>query len=874
MLLFLYVILLINRPVVKETRKVVEPSVLAILVDDSLSMSVRDVDPSGAPSTRPAATIVSAGTQPSAPDPDSPTRLEAVIHLLAGPDQAVIRKLAEVHTIHFYSFDRDAHEFASTAPGGDRLPGGKGKGDAKGDAKGEGKDGKEGSATADGKAAGEPNAPADGAPSGGITPALVKSIRGLKPEGQSTRVVQSLTTVLDSLQGQRLAGVVVITDARETPEPTPQAVIDRLHRYNVPIYPVAVGSEKSPQNINLEEVNIQPSVFKDDIVTATLKVVATGYEPKHKVTLRLRDRKTGRPLARRLENKLTPGQPAKEVPAVANVQLDDGQEVTKVLEFTAPNVGPLEVEAVADFQEGELRKDDNTLTPTVDVVDATINVLYVDGYPRWEYRYIKNEMIRDPTVDISCVLVSSRATQKEIDEGRAFSQEGDDALPYLLKEPEPQNPKRTRQRTAEILAKDPKATHGSVFPGRVQSIPQTMEELLKYDVVLFGDVDARQFSDRELQMISDFVEKKGGGFGMVAGPQYSPIAYRNSPIEAVLPVNISHVTPEDPGREYKDGWRPVVTNEGKTGEAATIFQFINDPEHPEENDRYLRGVARDPATGKDVEGGWPPVFWFCQGVLPKGTSLVYAEHPFATGPNGRKTPVLVLGRYGAGRTMFSGIDDSWRWRFYTGEGVFDTYWVQQLRYLARSKKLGQRKMTFETNKGIEGKYEQGEDVTVRLKVLDPTVLQQMPPQIRADVVDKDNKDRPLPPVTLLRQETPPDLYSATFSAGSTGSFVVTVRPGGGQAPMEARYTVNVPQRELSRPALDPDLLAKLAPSAQIIRLQDAREKLADPDLIKSAARTSLVTPPGVPLWNKWRALAIFVLLLTAEWVLRKVFGML
>ena len=46
-----------------------------------------------------------------------------------------------------------------------------------------------------------------------------------------------------------------------------------------------------------------------------------------------------------------------------------------------------------------------------------------------------------------------------------------------------------------------------------------MDELMKYDVVLFGDVDPRQFTDRQLQMVSDFVNKKGGGFGMIAGPR-------------------------------------------------------------------------------------------------------------------------------------------------------------------------------------------------------------------------------------------------------------------------------------------------------------------------------------------------------------------
>src|SRR5205814_3449578 len=106
---------------------------------------------------------------------------------------------------------------------------------------------------------------------------------------------------------------------------------------------------------------------------------------------------------------------------------------------------------------------------------------YVAGYPRWEYRYIKNEMIRDKTVDISCLLTSADPS---------FKQEGDQA-------------------------------HDN-FPGPITRFPESIEELLAYDVVLFGDVDPRQFSDAQLQLITDFVAKRGGGFGMVAGSRYSP----------------------------------------------------------------------------------------------------------------------------------------------------------------------------------------------------------------------------------------------------------------------------------------------------------------------------------------------------------------
>src|SRR5439155_23581737 len=87
--------------------------------------------------------------------------------------------------------------------------------------------------------------------------------------------------------------------------------------------------------------------------------------------------------------------------------------------------------------------------------------------------------------------------------------------------------------------------------------------------------------------------------------------------------------------------------------------------------------------------------------------------------------------------MFSAIDDSWRWRFYTGESVFDTYWIQQLRYLARSKKLGQRRLTFTSARPA---YELGEQVRLTLRVLDPQLVQQLHDQLRVDIVEEGQRD--------------------------------------------------------------------------------------------------------------------------------------
>ena len=122
-------------------------------------------------------------------------------------------------------------------------------------------------------------------------------------------------------------------------------------------------------------------------------------------------------------------------------------------------------------------------------VARKIKLLYVDGYPRWEYRYLSQAMVRDPAIDVSCLLTS--------------------ADPGYAQRADPPDPK-------------------SGFPGPIDRFPNSPEGLAKYDVVLLGDVDPREFSDGQFRMLIEFVAQTGGGFGMVAGPRFSPAAYRST----------------------------------------------------------------------------------------------------------------------------------------------------------------------------------------------------------------------------------------------------------------------------------------------------------------------------------------------------------
>jgi hypothetical protein len=256
-------------------------------------------------------------------------------------------------------------------------------------------------------------------------------------------------------------------------------------------------------------------------------------------------------------------------------------------------------------------------------------------------------------------------------------------------------------------------------------------------------------------------------------------------------------------------------------------------------------------------------------IAKPGVGEVYAEHPTETGPDGRKAPVLVLGRFGAGRTLFSAIDDSWRWRFYTGEGVFDTYWVQQVRYLARSKKLGQRRLTLTT---LRPAYEVGQQVRVSLRILDPQLQQQLPDQLRADVVDT-GTGQLIRQESLVRQESQRDLYVASWTADRIGAFDVKLPPiASGTDPLDVPVEVTVPRLELASPQVDRTFLTRLASETlgEVIPFNQAGGKLLG---IPSVAKV-IPIESAEPLWNAPIILVLFVLLIGAEWIGRKVQGLL
>lgn len=745
-LLLSLVLTLLNRPVLTLVSSIKEPSVLAVLIDDTVSMSVRD------------AAVV--GGKPL-------SRIEAVASLLTEKDASLLRDLAKTHIVKFYRFS-----------------------------------------TATGATAAEPIATLDQAAQ--IEP-VIKRIDEVQPIGTSTQVAASVRSVLDGLQGQRVAGVVVLSDGRDTPSENLGEALASVRNFGVKVYPVAVGSEGAPKNIDVREILVQDSAFKGDVVNVKAIVHATGYEPGHIVHLTLTDARTKLPL-----------HASDGSPVTKDVALDKDQPLEVEMPFKAEKVGMYDVTVEATPQLGESTDKDNRRMSPLEVLDAKINVFYVEGYPRWEYRYIKNEMIREPTINLSCYLQS--------------------ADPGFTQEHSPQD----------------FSQHLKYFPYR--EFPTSIEQLQEADVVLFGDVDPRRLSDPQLQLLRQFVEEYGGGFGMIAGERWSPIAYRGTPLQDVLPVNINNLQPDESRGPLTRGYRPIITQAG--GES-TIFRFFPDRK---QNEEYLKDRIQ-------------PVFWYCPGITAKkAIGEVYANLEVEDPADPQKTitqPILVTGHFGAGNTLFSGIEESWRWRFYTGESIFNTYWVQQLRFLARSKKIGSRGMIFASQRDS---YNLGEPVHLSLRVLNRKLLQQLPRELSVQIIGADGQVAST--ANLVRQEGQGDTYVAQVSIDRIGAFTARLPPITAEArEMNVRVEVSVPAQELSQPQVDRTLLSRLASETNATLAGENGPKLMD----LATARTDLAKIPSAaqsiplffdnPLWDAPLALVTFVLLITVEWVLRKMVGM-
>jgi len=615
---------------------------------------------------------------------------------------------------------------------------------------------------------------------------LLATLKQQKPAVDSTDVPTVIADIFRQLQGQPVSAIVLLTDGASNAGTRPEVATTLARQNSTNIFALPLGSPEEPFNLALQSLQVPENAFVRDpiVVKARLHGAGITQSTTTKVTLyrRLADGKPG------------------DVLRTVDVTLDPTKKDVDVeLTFKPDKAERIDLLARVDPSPAELTTQDNTVTGSTTVMEAKVRVLYVDGPPRWEYRYLKNEYIREKTVDVSCLLLSA-------DED--FAQEGD--VP-------------------------------------ITRFPETDEEMNNYDVLLIGDVDPQYFSPTQRKMIVNFVGKKGGGLGWIAGFQYNPDAYKGTELEPLLPI-----VPDDPNNPITtpaDGaaFNLVMTPEGKD---SNLFRFFDDVE---DNVRELAAL--------------PPLYWYKPVIGKKASGIVYATIPNARG--GMPIPAIVVGQYGLGRTLFSAISDTWRWRYYQGEPLYQSYWLQMARLLYRNKAMNQSR---QIELAADAQHvDIGKPIHLSATVHDPLLVGQMPLEIPLQIIDT-KSHLPLEPVLLHRLANAPEQFEGTFSGNQIGTFQAQVRPGA--LPIDVPpldLEVAPPSREQSTTAADIDALNSLVvpTKGKIVPLPNAADLAG---LVADRSVQSSITE-SEDLWNKPIALVLVVLLLTIEWLIRKSSGL-
>ncbi len=632
-------------------------------------------------------------------------------------------------------------------------------------------------------------------------PSLVAELQTLSADEPTSRLGDSVREVLEAQRGRPTAAIILLTDGVTTEGKPLSEAAQYARRKSVPLYLVGLGSDQPTRDLRLDDLLVDEVAFVGDLVNFDFKLAAEGYAGKASVRLTMTRR-------------------ASDDPAASPPEVVAQQEVTLDPKVTTQNIrlahrpdqqGEYEFTLEITPREGEANTDNNRLVRKVTVREEVIRVLLVQAYPNYEFRMLKQMLQRE--------LNRDQPAEGKTRGFRTVLQEAD--LEYV-----------ETDKTAERL------------------FPVSRDELFSYDVLIFGDVNPSLLSPSIMQNIYEFATVRGGGVVFVAGPKFTPLAFRDTPLAPLFPMDLDTVRLPDADAIVKDEFRPRLT---PLGQASSTMQLADTPT----------------ASDKLWRDGLPGLRWFVTAPNVRPGVRVLAEHPTAVGDDGRPLPIICLQFVGAGKVLFHATDETHRWRFRVGDAYFARYWIQSIRYLCRAKLLSSgRTAEIDTDRD---EYRRGDTVALRVRFLDDRIAPQADDGV-AIVVEREAGQRRT--VTLRRNAAERGVFEGTAGQLADGKYRAWIAAPTltGQPPAK-EFTIVAPPGELARTRMDTAELTAAAKTSlgKFYRLQEADKLQGD---LPRGRQVRIESLPPRPIWNAPLLAGLFVLLIAGEWLLRKRVGLL
>ncbi|MCC7192625.1 MAG: hypothetical protein IT444_07570 [Phycisphaeraceae bacterium] len=622
-----------------------------------------------------------------------------------------------------------------------------------------------------------------------------------EPTSEQTDLLRGVRAAAGKLRGQSAAGIIVISDGRDT---TGRDDYLAGQDFILPTYAIGfrqpTPGKGTPYDLSVVSVDAPQRTLVHNAVQIKALVGKDGGDA---VNVPIQIERAGKPLM------------------TQHVALPAGaiqQMVT--LSYTPTEPGDFVLSVHALEQSRERTTANNTRIFKLRVDADPIRVLYIEGYLRPEYTFLRDRLGNDPDINLATLIRSANPDQM-----------GASGLSSVI-------------------------AGGDLI---------NQERLQKIDVVVLGDFEASMLSDSVYTQIRKWVE--GGGALMVLGGYHSlsDDGLARTPLAEALPVEL--VT--GPLGQVEDSFTLKLTDDGKrhpamivTGDASDVQRWESLPS--------LKGLVR-------VSKAKPGATVLIRAV-PSGDSST----PVIA--RGDEPIVLAWQRFGKGPVAVLTADTTWRWsRIARLAGKPDTmyvrFWSQMIRWLA-GRDINQERtpLAVSTDAAV---YQRGQRVTVRVK-RNPAAMVPTPDGQAAattlllNVRSPDGRSTALTPIA----SADPDTWTATYFPDRGGRFevdarLVTASSSAAQdlperANQVAEFLVHGSGLELDDPSTNPALLEKLVrPTGGYYTDIDDQEGLTRlVENLPSEPRVTYDTRKAT-VWNSPVVLLIFLGCVSAEWIIRR-----
>ena len=278
-------------------------------------------------------------------------------------------------------------------------------------------------------------------------------VAGTRPGAGSTHINAGLRQLTTETSDLPVGAVVLLSDGAENSGGIDVETINALHNRRLPVHTIGFGKEKAAHDLEIDDAAVAAKAMANSRMTATVSFHQRGYAGQ-KATLDVKD--------------------GDKLLASKQVTLDrDGVESSETIFFNAGDAGVKSIGFQLEPLPGEENAANNAVSRLVDVSGEQRRILYVEGEPRWEFKFIRRAEEDDKGVQIVSML---RTTENKI----------------------------YRQGIA-----DPSEL--------ADGFPVKAEDLFKYQAIIIGSVEAQYFTPVQQELLREFVDKRGGGLLFLGG---------------------------------------------------------------------------------------------------------------------------------------------------------------------------------------------------------------------------------------------------------------------------------------------------------------------------------------------------------------------